>query len=223
MIEGLTKLESVRPILRERIVLTIGLVCAGMASRQSTRRYIEDNGGVNIRDAYRIQYRGGGWPGRFRVFDREGNMIMDRPLIGGSLTHVVGVDHYLRCENCLDHWGRHADLVVSDPWKPEMVKNEKSGWSAVMVRTRRGQKAIDAVKDDTGLVYEPIKLDEFLAYNKHLFVDQSHSRHGWMALYQIVFNGRWRYLWPVLRLALRRRLVGARTTIVARFARRYYY
>jgi coenzyme F420 hydrogenase subunit beta len=223
MIEALTKLQESLSKLQERIILKIGLVCAGMASRLSTKIYIEENGRVNLKDIHRICYRGNGWPGRFRVFGEGGKVLMDRPYLGGSLIHVVSRDHYLRCENCLDHWGRFADIVVSDPWTNEMVRTECKGRSAVMVRTERGKEALASAIDNGDMAADSIAVEEMLSYNKHLVIDSKHARHGWMAWYQLLFFGRVRYLGQVIGNLLRRRRVGLKTTLKARLSRQYYY
>jgi len=223
MIEALTNLQEVLPKLRDRIILKIGLVCAGMASRLSTRAYIEEDGGVNLADVRRICYRGDGWPGRFRVFGENDKLLMDRPLLGGSLIHVVPRDHYLRCWNCLDHWGLFADIAVSDPWTEEMVKTERKGKSAIMVRTERGREAVASAIDSGDMIAESITIEDMLRYNKHLVIDSEHPRHGWMAGYQLLFFGRLKYLVPVLGSLLRRKRIGLRTTLKARLNKKYYY
>ncbi|MBN2137848.1 MAG: Coenzyme F420 hydrogenase/dehydrogenase, beta subunit C-terminal domain [Sedimentisphaerales bacterium] len=222
MIQGLRRLQELLPELQDRIVLTIGLVCAGMASREGTRAYIEEQGGVNMADVRRICYRGAGWPGRFRVFGENDKVLMDRPLLGGSLDHVVPHDHYLRCWNCLDHWCRFADIAVSDPWTDEMVLNERKGKSAVMVRTERGREAVASAIDSGDIAAESITIEEMLSYNKHLVIDSKHPRHGWMAGYQLMFFYRLRYLWTVVWSLLRRKRIGLKTTLKARLSRKYY-
>ena len=223
MIEAVTKLQDRLPVLKERITLRIGLVCAGMASRLGTRAYIEQEGKVNMADVRRICYRGGGWPGRFRVFGDGGRLLMDRPLLGGSLIHVVPKDHYLRCWNCLDHWGRCADVVVSDPWTEEIVRTEIKGRSAIMVRTERGREAVASAIDSGDLIADPVSVADMLGYNRHLVIHVDHARHGWMAGYQVVFFGRLRYLACVVRNLVRGRCIGLNTTLRARLSRQYYY
>lgn len=223
MVEGLTKLQKLLPELEERIVLKIGLVCAGMASRLSTKAYIEQDGGVNLADVRRLCYRGNGWPGRFRVFGENDKLLMDRPLLGGSLIHVVPQDHYLRCWNCLDHWARCADIAVSDPWTNEMVKTERKGWSAIMVRTEQGKEAVASAIENGDMIADNIPVEDMLGYNKHLLIDSRHPRHGWMAAYQLLFYGRVKYLALVLWNLLRGKRFGLRTTLKARLARQYYY
>jgi coenzyme F420 hydrogenase subunit beta len=223
MVEALTKLQKLLPKLEERIVLSVGLVCAGMASRLSTKAYIEEDGGVKMADVRRICYRGGGWPGRFRVFGENDELLMDRPLLGGSLIHVVPRDHYLRCWNCLDHWGRFADIAVSDPWTEEMVKTERKGRSAIMVRSERGREAVGSAIDSGDMIADSITVEDMLGYNKHLVIDSEHPRHGWMAGYQLLFFGRLKYFWFVLGSLLHRKRVGLKTTLKARLSRKYYY
>jgi coenzyme F420 hydrogenase subunit beta len=220
MIEGLTKLQGLIPILRERIVLTIGLVCAGMASRLSTKNYLERYG-INPADVRRINYRGNGWPGSFRVYGDNG-VILERPLLGDELKYLVGWDHYLRCWNCLDHWGRFADIVVSDPWTDEMVRTERKGRSAVMVRTKRGREVVASAIDSGDIIADSITVKDMLGYNRHLVVDSKHTRYGWMSLYQLIFFGRMKKPIAILRNLLRKRGVGLMSTLRARFNNEYY-
>ena len=222
MVEALTKLQEFLPELKERIVLKIGLVCAGMASRLSTKAYIEEAGGVNLAEVRRICYRGKSWPGRFRVFGEGDRLLMDRPLLGGSLVHVVPRDHYLRCWNCLDHWARCADIAVSDPWTDEMVRTERKGRSAIMVRTERGKEAVASVIDSGDMIADCIAVEDMLGYNKHLVIDSEHSRHAWMAAYQLIFFGRLQGLMRILWSLLQKKDVGLVTTLKARLDKDYY-
>jgi len=222
MVEALTKLQDLLPDLRQRIVLSIGLVCSGMASRLSTKAYIEE-AGVNPADVRRICYRGDGWPGRFRVFGDKDVLLMDRPYLDGALIRVVSRDHYLRCRNCLDHFGKFSDIAVSDPWTEEMLKTEHKGRSAIMVRTERGREAVGSAVAGGDMIADSITVEDMLGYNKHLVIDSEHARHGWMAAYQLLFFGRLRYFGSALGSLLRGQRIGLRTTLKARLSRRYYY
>ncbi len=221
MVQSLSHLEAMIPELSERIVLKISMVCAGMASRQSTRAYIE-TGGVDIKDVRRVRYRGTGWPGRFRAYGEDDRMLFDRPLLGGSLVHVVPGDHYLRCWNCLDHWGKFADVVISDPWTEDMINNETEGWSAVMIRTQRGTEVCNSAFESGDLIAKPIGMQDMLAYNEHLLIDDGHDRHAWMASYQLVFHKRPGGAGRVLRALLKKRPAGLGTTLRARRDKQYY-
>jgi len=220
MIEALTKLQNFLPKLKERIVLKLGLVCAGMASHLSTKTYIEKYG-VEPHNVRRVCYRGDGWPGSFRAYDDNG-LVLKRPLLGDELSYLVPSDHYLRCWNCLDHWARCADIAVSDPWCEQMVENERNGRSAVMVRTELGKKVVASAIDSGDMIADRITVQDMLGYNKHLVITSRHPRHAWMALYQLIFLGRLINPMPVFRTLLSRKGVGFRTTLKARFTKDYY-
>jgi len=219
-IEALTKLKQTIKDLEERIVLTIALVCAGMASRLSTKAYLQR---YNIRpeNIRRICYRGNGWPGSFRAYDENG-LILERPLLGDELEYLVPVDHYLRCYNCLDHWAHFADIAVSDPWSDKFIKTERKGRSAVMIKTERGRSAVQAAIDNGQLIADEISSQEMVSYNKHLVIDKKHSRHAWMAVYQILFFGRLKYTMRILKHLLYDRNIGLITTLKARLNKYYY-
>jgi coenzyme F420 hydrogenase subunit beta len=221
MIEALRKLQKLLPKLQERIILTIGLVCAGMASRQSTIAFLQRYG-VNFDQAHKIVYRGGGWPGCFRVFGKNGKTILEKPLLGGSLDLVVPGDHYLRCRNCLDHWALYSDIAVSDPWCDAMVDNETKGWSGIMIRSRSGQQAVDSSIASGDMVAKKVSVEEMYGYNKHLIITSRHPRHGWMALYQFLFFGRVKYIGSIVRSLIRNKRIGLLTTLRIRFEQNYY-
>ena len=221
MIEGLRKTQEIIPEMKERIVLAIGLVCAGMASRQSTIAFLQRYD-VNLDQAYKIVYRGGGWPGYFRVFDKEGETILKKPLLGGSLDLVVSGDHYLRCWNCLDHWARFSDIAVSDPWCDEMLDNETKGWSGIFIRTQSGQDAVDSAIAEGDMFAKEVSAEQMYNYNKHLIITSEHTIHSWMALYQLLFFGRFKGLSSVFRNLIKRKGVGLLTTLRVRFDRNYY-
>jgi coenzyme F420 hydrogenase subunit beta len=220
MIEGLSKLQKLLSKLQERIVLKISMVCSGMASRLATKAYLERYG-VDIRKVRGLCYRGGGWPGYFRVYGDEG-LILELPY-EDELIHLISCDHYLRCFNCLDHWGRFADVVVSDPWTDEMVNNDRKGRSSIMVRTERGREAVASAIDSGDMIADDIPLEDMLGYNRNLVIDSKNSQYGWMSGYQLLFLGRMKCLIPVLWALLRRKRIGFMATLKARLNKQYYY
>ncbi|MCK5149252.1 Coenzyme F420 hydrogenase/dehydrogenase, beta subunit C-terminal domain [bacterium] len=221
MCEGLKKLQDVNPVLKERVVLSVGFVCAGMASRQSTLAFLERYD-VDLEEVYKISYRGDGWPGNFRVFNKQGEVILKKPLLGCSLDLVVPGDHYLRCNNCLDHWSNYADIVVSDPWKDDMVDNEMKGWSGIMIRSQSGQEAVDSAIASGDMIANEVSSEEMYNYNKHLIITADHKRHSWMALYQLLFFWRFKGMSAVFRSFLKWQGPGLLTTLRSRFDRNYY-
>lgn len=223
MVEGLTRLEKSLPEISTNIVLKIGFVCSGVASRLSTKKYMEKQGNISAIGSRRICYRGNGWPGRFRVFGDGDKLLMDRPYIGGSSRYVVAVDHYIRCNNCLDHWAYFADIVVSDPWSEEMIISEKIGRSAVLVKNERGENAILPAIKGGYLTADVIPVRDMIDFNKHLLIAEKIIKNSWMPLYQLLFLHRVKYLLPILRSMLNRQLNGVITTLKALLNKNYYY
>lgn len=221
MIESLCKLHEYHPELKDRIVLTVALICAGMDSHTNTRAYLQRYG-VDESRVRRISFRGGGWPGRFRAFGDDDEILLDRPLLGDSLVYLVGQDNYLRCWNCVDHWGCMADISVSDPWCDEMVENETKGRSAVMVRTLRGKQAVESAIENGDLKEDRITVDDVLGYNSHLVTDRRHNIYTWAPVYQMLFFGRIKNLGAVFMGLLRGKKIGLRTILRARFNKNYY-
>ncbi len=224
-IEALEKLKSVHPILRERIVLTIGFMCAGTASRTSTRSYLLRYN-VDISKIKKIKYRGNGWPGSFTAYGKDDDIIFRRPLleykegrvIGDSLYHVVGQDHYLRCYNCLDHWGRFADITVSDPWSVDMLKSEKVGKSGILIRSVAGKQIVSEATAKGVFDRKSIPPKEHYNLQKALVQLSVSTHRSWMPLYQILFFGRFSYFFALFKSRPR----GLMTTVRERLNLDYY-
>ena len=94
---------------------------------------------------------------------------------------------------------------------------------AVMIRTQQGADAVDSLLSSGSMVAESITVTDMIGYNKHLVIGPDHDRHLWMAFYQILFHRRLQYLKALLRGFARQRIVGIRSTLQARFSKRYYY
>ncbi|MBD3343446.1 MAG: 4Fe-4S dicluster domain-containing protein [Chitinivibrionales bacterium] len=193
-IEGLVNLQKYYPELRENIILKIGFICLGTASRTSTRSYLAKYD-VDIEKIGKISYRGNGWPGSFTVLDKDNNVLLRRPLleyinntvIGDELRHLVPQDHYLRCRNCRDHWAWFADIAVSDPWCHKELASERIGKSAIALRTVKGQSIVHRAIKDNYFVADPITPADISDHQKTLVRYSQQCRESWMPLYQMLF------------------------------------
>lgn len=129
-----------RPDLAEKLALTIGIFCAGTPSTAATEKLIRDLD-LDPNQVSRVDYRGEGWPGHFRVTTSDGGH--------GSLTYAESWGGTLtkrrqwRCLICPDHTGEFADLAIGDPWYRKVFDGEE-GRSLVVVRTDRGMRALRA-------------------------------------------------------------------------------
>lgn len=84
----------------------------------------------------------GGWPGNMRLtFQNEG--FVD--LKASERMEVKDYFQLERCLYCLDKLNQFADISIGDDYT--RTKNDKSGRSAVIVRTEKGEKVIESMTD----------------------------------------------------------------------------
>ncbi|WP_228266559.1 Coenzyme F420 hydrogenase/dehydrogenase, beta subunit C-terminal domain [Ornithinimicrobium ciconiae] len=135
-----------RPALAEHVGLTIGIFCAGTPSTAGSEQVIRGLG-VEPGDVRKLDYRGEGWPGRFRVETVSGRRASTSyEESWGALTK----HRQWRCLVCPDHTGEFADLGIGDPWY-RTVREDEAGRSLVVVRTERGRAALAAALADGAL------------------------------------------------------------------------
>lgn len=146
-----------RPELAEKVGLTIGIFCAGTPSTAATADLVQDLG-IDPADVERLDYRGEGWPGEFRLRTRAGQTrSLSYAESWGSLTKK----RQWRCMICPDHTGEFADLSVGDPWYRRT--EDQDGRSLVVVRTERGRAALLRAIADKAVEGGPLPLDKLPA------------------------------------------------------------
>lgn len=130
---------AVRPRLAEKIAVTLGIFCAGTPTTEATQDVIGLLG-IDYHEVTKVDYRGEGWPGEFRVQTREGgHASMSYAESWGVLTK----QRQWRCLICPDHTGEFADLSIGDPWYRPVLDGEP-GRSLVVVRTERGRRLLES-------------------------------------------------------------------------------
>ena len=138
-IQALRKAETLRPELKAKIGIAIGIFCAGTPSTQGTLDLLITHE-IHPKDVREIRYRGQGWPGQFTVSFKDPSM----PRLQLSYETAWGfLQKYrpYRCHLCPDGTAELADISCGDAWYKRGTENNK-GLSLVVVRTRRGQKIL---------------------------------------------------------------------------------
>lgn len=85
----------------------------------------------------------GGWPGNMRL------TFQDKGFIDLKSSERMEVKDYFqleRCLYCLDKLNQFADISIGDDYAT--AKSDKSGRSAVIIRTEKGEQLIDRLADD---------------------------------------------------------------------------
>ncbi|CAM3429355.1 Coenzyme F420 hydrogenase/dehydrogenase, beta subunit C-terminal domain [Occultella aeris] len=154
-IAGVAMAAAARPALADKVALSIGIFCAGTPSTKGTEAVIRR---LNLepRDVTKLDYRGEGWPGRFRVRTRGGETASFS--YEESWGETLQKHRQWRCMICPDHTGEFADLSIGDPWYRKLLEGE-AGRSLVVVRTERGRQALLAALADGAIAGGELPLD----------------------------------------------------------------
>lgn len=153
-IAAVRRAADLRPALASNLALTIGIFCAGTPATAATEKLVRSLD-IEPTDVTRLDYRGEGWPGRFRVTSRSGRSgsLSYAESWGGTLTK----HRQWRCLICPDHSGEFADVAIGDPWYRE-VADDEPGRSLVVVRSERGRGALLAALADGALAGHELPL-----------------------------------------------------------------
>jgi coenzyme F420-reducing hydrogenase beta subunit len=143
--------KSQAPELRDKIAITIGLLCGWQYSHHS----IEAMGeylGYNSEDIADISYRGGGPVGKLTVTTKSNEVFTASRRV--DFGYQVAFDRHFnttRCHVCINHSNFLADLVVGDAWLPSTVFT-KTGISLVVCRNEFAEKALARIVDSGSCV-----------------------------------------------------------------------
>jgi coenzyme F420-reducing hydrogenase beta subunit len=95
--------------------------------------------GARPGDVTRVDYRGGGWPGRFRA--RGETEVLAETEYRKAWDFLAGGMPALRCFVCGDGMAAEADLSVGDPWGLPEKERTREGRTYVIARTEIGGHA----------------------------------------------------------------------------------
>lgn len=159
-LEGLYSwVRTCEPQLRDKIVLTIGLLCGWQYSHHSINAMGEYLG-YNPEDIADISYRGGGPVGKLTVTTRSGEQFSASRRV--DFGYQVAFDRHFntsRCHVCINHSNFLADLVVGDAWLPSTVFT-KTGISLVVCRTEFAETSLKRLVDTGSCVSIQVGEDE---------------------------------------------------------------
>jgi len=153
---GVRKLMEKSPKIRSKIALIIGLFCGGMPTYLGTEFLLRVYGmkGYTIT---RLEYRGGGWPGRLLVEGRRG---AQRKVISVPYPEYwLGMFEYFqpyRCTICTDGFNSWADVSVGDAWHPEIRKTDRLGSSLIITRSTLGELLVRGAFKENKITIIPI-------------------------------------------------------------------
>jgi coenzyme F420 hydrogenase subunit beta len=164
-VEGLRKIQAVKPEVTAKVGVAIGIFCAGTPSTHGTLELLKTMK-VNPASVEEIRYRGKGWPGKFSVKlkgEKEAPQEMSYQNSWGFLQKY----RPFRCYLCPDGTAEFADISCGDPWYREIKENDP-GYSLVLVRTERGRKIVQGAIEAGYVTLEPANPEILAKSQKNL-------------------------------------------------------
>jgi len=163
-IQSLHKILTVCPELSKAVIYKIGIFCHHTPNYKSTDQVI-DKFGYNKEFISRIQYRGDGWPGYFKIFDNNGDVVFQEkyPVIWSK--YLLKIPK--RCNFCSDCTAESADISLGDPWNMPQ-ENEGGGKNIILARSRKGEDLIRLLIDNNLITCVKISLIQVLQSSKSL-------------------------------------------------------
>ncbi|TQN37938.1 coenzyme F420 hydrogenase subunit beta [Blastococcus colisei] len=156
-IGGAALARARRPLLDEKLGLTIAIFCAGTPSTRGTLEMIRAAGVTDLDAVTGVRYRGNGWPGAAEVrsrTDRHDENVQSFTY-DESWGAILQKHRQWRCHVCADHTGEMADVAVGDPWyRPT---GGDPGRSLVLARTERGRAAVRRAVQAGALTLEKVE------------------------------------------------------------------
>ncbi len=152
-IAGTQRAAAQLPRLADNIAVTLGIFCAGTPSTEASADVITRLG-VDPTKVTKMDYRGEGWPGEFRVETQDGQRASTSY---ADAWGQLSKKRQWRCLVCPDHTGEFADLSVGDPWY-RTIRDGEPGRSLVVIRTERGRSLLNSALASGALEGAPIPL-----------------------------------------------------------------
>jgi coenzyme F420 hydrogenase subunit beta len=174
LIESMRRLEHFSRDLVQKIVLMIGLCCAGTLEANATEEFLRrkhiDPAAV-IRMEYRRYHEGQGWPGAMQAQTRDGawHSLHRLNYKDGALKWLSPLYVPERCWLCPDVTAELSDVTFCDTWirgrDGRYILSEKDmGWSLCLSRTPRANEVLEGAIARGAVIRQ--NLDPAVSYNQ---------------------------------------------------------
>lgn len=133
-IYGLRKAQMRLKTLRRKVVITLGLFCAGGRSYKGVESFLLQSG-MHLNDVHCIRYRGNGWPGETSVQDTRGRSVSCSYEVSYPFMCMHDVS---RCAVCPDKTSELADISFGDVWLQKERPDMGAGKTVCVIRSEAG-------------------------------------------------------------------------------------
>jgi len=161
-IYGIRKLAEYSPKIRNSIRLYLGILCGGMPSYLGTQ-YLLKAYGMEKQHITRLEYRGGGWPGR--LFIQSESSGQQKEISVPYPEYWQGTFGYFfpyRCTVCHDGFNEFSDISCGDAWLPHIMEKDKEGTSLIITRTKIGEHLVQTAFQKGCIHITPIESQDII-------------------------------------------------------------
>jgi len=150
-INGFRKAEKFYPLLNEKIKYHFGIICSHTNNFIGTRFLIKKMG-IDAEEINRIEYRGEGWPGKMKIWLKDGNeKTLELTSSLYACFHNLGLFTPSRCLICNDVTAEFSDISFGDAWLKEIMELEHIGKSLIISRSKSGEELLKSAEIDVSI------------------------------------------------------------------------
>ena len=157
-IHGIRKAEENVKVLKDKIVLHVGLMCSHTVNFFGTE-FLLKKLGIRREQVEEIYYRGSGWPGSMLI-KLKNHSNLSIPYVGKWKAYWPVFSSFFftppRCLMCPDETNELADISLGDAWLPEL-KNERNGESIIIARTKKGEEILRQASSSGAILLKPVE------------------------------------------------------------------
>ncbi len=182
---GIRKAQTNNIKVFQQIKYIIGLACGYCTYNYFYEHLINETLGTPLEDVRKVEFRGGPYPGEFRVYKNNGSFV-------SCPTHVriIMALSYIRdrCSMCIDWGAELADISLADLFtrKETDKSGNLMGNTAIIVRTKIGEELVKSAEKAKTINLFDIEENELsgnigLEWKKHGFANhlQNRKNNGW--------------------------------------------
>jgi coenzyme F420 hydrogenase subunit beta len=161
-IYGIRKLAEFSPKIRNSIRLYIGILCGGMPSYLGTQFLLRFYG-MEKQHIKRLEYRGGGWPGRLLIQSESSGQQKEISVPYPDYWQgTFGYFQPYRCTVCHDGFNEFSDISCGDTWLPSIMNKDNKGTSLIITRTEKGEQLLQGAFEKRQIQIFPIKIEDVM-------------------------------------------------------------
>ena len=176
-IHGIRKLQKLgwEPI--QKIKYLVGIFCSFSMENEATS-FLISKLKIAEKDIRSLEYRGGPWPGGFRVKTKDGKeYFIDKQTY--NYLHLLFAPK--RCFVCPDLTNEFADVSVGDAWHKDI---DSKACSTIIARTENGRQLLKESSENNDIEVEEINKAKFNESHGHLIAYKKRGffiRHKWLS------------------------------------------